>query len=392
MRGPIDTYPTPLYADGMNGPTIDGHNDTLLALADREDRVSAFGAGYDGGHLDLPRAREAGLGAALFAAFVPNEEMPERRATDDGYDYPLPDPVDPERARRLTYEALACLHQWAAEVDGFRILRTVADLDDCLATWDRPGEPGEGDGERGKGDGERGAGGGEGDPNGDLGAIFHLEGAEAIDPDCSNLDFLYEAGLRSVGPVWSRSNEFAHGGRFRYPGHPDTGPGLTDAGRRLLAECERRGILVDCAHMTEQGVFDAAEVLAGPLVVSHTGAHARCEHTRNLTDEQIDAVADAGGIVGINFGTGILAPPDEDPGIATIADHVEYVADRVGVEYVGLGSDFDGATVPDEVGDVTGLPAVLAALDDRGFDDEDLAKVARGNWRRVLADAWAGPR
>ncbi|PSQ19926.1 hypothetical protein BRD00_00380 [Halobacteriales archaeon QS_8_69_26] len=78
--------------------------------------------------------------------------------------------------------------------------------------------------------------------------------------------------------------------------------------------------------------------------------------------------------------------------IAAVADHVEYVADRAGIDHVGLGSDFDGATVPDEVGDVTGLPAVLAALEHRGFDDEDLAKVARENWRRVLSEAWAAPR
>jgi len=366
-------------------PVIDGHNDALLALADREDRVSAFGEGYDEGHLDLPRARTAGLGAAFFAAFVPNETRAERRETDEGFEYPVPDPVDRDRARRVTGEALDCLHQWADELEGFRIVRTVEDLDDCLAPTDGGSTDTAGDPDAGS---DGGASENEGRANRPLGAMFHLEGAEAIDSDLSNLDSLYEAGLRSVGPVWSRHNAFGHGVRFEYPGHPDTGPGFTDAGRDLLEACEDRGILVDLAHATERGFFDAAEVQDGPLVVSHAGAHAVCEHSRNLTDRQLDAVADSGGIVGITFAEGTLAGADADPGVAAIADHVEYVADRAGIDHVGLGSDFDGASVPDEVADVTGLPAVFAELRDRGFDGEDLAKVARENWRRVIAEGW----
>lgn len=354
-----------------HAPVVDGHNDTLLALADADDRVATFREGGGEGHLDLPRARSAGLGAAFFAAFVPNETRVEKRETPDGVEYPVPDPLDRDRAKRVTYETLECLHQWAAEIDGFRVLRTLEDLDRCLERGeDAPASAGTGEGDR------------------PLGAIFHLEGAEAIEPDLSNLEFLYRSGLRSVGPVWSRHNEFGHGVRFEYPGHPDTGPGFTETGLALLDACEDRGILVDLAHATERGFFDAAEAQDGPLVVSHTGAHALCEHSRNLTDRQLDAVADSGGIVGIAFAEGTLAGPDGDAGVDTIADHVEYVADRAGIDHVGLGSDFDGASVPDDVGDVTGLPAVFAELRDRGFDADRLAKVARGNWRRVIAEVW----
>jgi membrane dipeptidase len=349
---------------------FDGHNDTLIDLhiAERGGGRSFFERS-ETGHLDLPRARGGDFGGGFFAVFVPNDDYEyERTETEAGYEMDLPPAISHERAKAFTYDALARLHRIEAEsaaesgTDG--VVRVVGEYDDLEATL---------------ADSDA------------IAAIPHLEGAEAVAPDLSNLDFLYTAGVRSIGPVWSRPNEFGHGVRFEYPGTPDTDPGLTEAGRDLVCACNERGILVDLAHTTTAGFRDVAEISTDPLVVSHTAVHDICPVSRNLTDDQIDAVADSGGLVGITFAESFLRSDpqsDADLSIAELVDHVEYVADRVGVEHVALGSDFDGADVPDAVGDVTGLPDVLSEIRDRGFTDEEVRKVARDNWLRVIRATW----
>jgi membrane dipeptidase len=343
---------------------FDGHNDTLLDLhLDERGGGRSFFERSESSHLDLPRAREGHLGGGFFAVFVPNEEYDyERTETAEGYETELPPAIDRERAESFTYDALARLHRIAAESAG--AVRVVGEYDDLEATL-RDSDA--------------------------VAAIPHLEGAEAVAPDLSNLDFLYAAGVRSIGVVWSRPNAFGHGVRFEYPGTPDTGPGLTDAGRSLVAACNERGILVDLAHATKDTFRDAAELSTDPLVVSHGAVRGVCPLSRNLTDEQLDAVADSGGVVGITFAAGQIRPDgesDPDTPISTLVDHVEYVAARVGVEHVALGSDFDGATVVDSVGDATGLPDVLAEIRRRGFDDEAVRAIARDNWLRVIRETW----
>jgi membrane dipeptidase len=224
--------------------------------------------------------------------------------------------------------------------------------------------------------------------NGDaLGVILHMEGAEAIDTDLDALEVWYAAGLRSLGPVWSRANAFGHGVPFRFPSTPDTGPGLTDAGKRLVRRCAELGIAIDVSHLNTAGFWDVAREYDGPLIASHSGVHALCPSTRNLTDDQLDAVD----LVGINFDTGSLRADggdDADTPVERIAEHARYVADRVGVDHVALGSDFDGATMPAEVADASGLPRVLEALGGAGFGAPEVDQIASGNWRRVLAAAW----
>jgi membrane dipeptidase len=221
-------------------------------------------------------------------------------------------------------------------------------------------------------------------------AVLHLEGAEAIDPELEVLEHWYSAGLRSLGPVWSRPNAFAHGVPFAFPSSPDTGPGLTDAGKALVARCAELGVLVDLSHMNEAGFWDAARLEAGPLVASHSGAHALCAASRNLTDEQLDAIGDSGGLVGIVFATAFLRPDfgdTVDTPLSLIVDHVRYVAERIGVEHVAFGSDFDGATIAAELGDAAGLPKLVEALRGASFAADDLEAICWRNWRRVL-DAW----
>ena len=121
-------------------------------------------------------------------------------------------------------------------------------------------------------------------------AVLHFEGAEAIDPDLESLEHWYAAGLRSLGPVWSRPTAFGNGVPFIFPSSPDTGPGLTPAGHELIRRCAELGILVDLSHLNEAGFWDVARAQLGPLVASHSGAHALCQASRNLTDAQLDAI------------------------------------------------------------------------------------------------------
>lgn len=335
-------------------PVIDGHNDTLLAAQHADRDGGAFLETSGDGHLDLTRARAGGLAAGLFATFVPSPET-DLNEFDD-----TPPTVDPAHARAETFEMLATLHHWAAESQGFCLVSDSEELQACV----------------------------QGD---DVGAIPHLEGAEAVEPDGSNLDLLYAAGVRSIGLTWSRSNAFAHGVPFTHNTTPDTGPGLTAAGRELVQACANRGIVVDLAHLNEAGFWDVAELTDRPLVVSHAGAHALSPAARNLTDEQLDAVAESGGLVGCTFALPHLREDgdrDADAPLSTLLDHIAYLAERMGPDHVALGSDFDGATIPAAVGDVTGLQAVLDGLETRGFDRDEREAIAHGNWQRVLQAWW----
>jgi membrane dipeptidase len=193
--------------------------------------------------------------------------------------------------------------------------------------------------------------------------------------------------------VWSRPNAFGHGVPFEFPSSPDTGPGLTPAGVGLVRRCAELGIAVDLSHLNEAGFWDVARLDGAPLIASHSGVHALAASSRNLTDAQLDAIGASGGVVGVVFAVGFIrADGEDDPDtpLATIVAHVRYVADRIGVEHVALGSDFDGATVPAALGDVAGLPRLLDALRAGGFDAGELEQIAWANWRRVLEAAWSG--
>jgi membrane dipeptidase len=222
-------------------------------------------------------------------------------------------------------------------------------------------------------------------------AVMHMEGCEAIGADLAALEVFYAAGLRSLGPVWSRHNVFGHGVPFAFPMSPDTAPGLTDAGFALVRECNRLGILIDLAHITEKGFWDVAKTTEQPLVASHSNAHALTPVARNLTDRQLDAIRESQGLVGVNYATAMLRPDGRSEGDTPLSDivrHINYLVNRVGIDCVGLGSDFDGATIPDEIGDASGNQRLIAALKDVGYGDADLTKLASENWLRILASAW----
>jgi membrane dipeptidase len=340
-------------------PVIDGHNDVLSHL--HEEAADDTALLRDGtASITVPSARAGGLAAGLFAVLPPPGPFNVSRRPG-GYEVPPYPAVEWEESARAVASLAARLFRVLRASDGHvRLVRDAADLDACLA----------------------------GDA---LGVIFHFEGAEPIDTGLEALEVWYAAGLRSLGPVWSRPNAFGHGVPFRFPALPDTGPGLTPAGVALVRRCAELGIAVDVSHLNAAGFWDVARTLDGPLIASHSGVHALCPSTRNLTDDQLDAIAGAGGLVGINFDVGSLredGADDTDTPAARIAEHARYVADRCGVDHVALGSDFDGAKTPAEVPDAAALPRLLAALEAVGFEDGEIDRIAWGNWRRVLAAAW----
>ncbi|MDQ6601836.1 MAG: membrane dipeptidase, partial [Chloroflexota bacterium] len=219
------------------------------------------------------------------------------------------------------------------------------------------------------------------------------EGAEAIDEELNALEVYYRAGLRSIGPVWSRPNIFAEGVPFTFGQTPDTGPGLTDAGKRLVRACNRLGVMLDLSHLNEKGFWDIAALTDAPLVATHSNAHALSASPRNLTDKQLAAIKESDGIVGVNYNVGFLtADGNNDPAmpLETMVRHFDYLVEHLGIDRVGFGSDFDGATMPQDVSDVAKLGNLVRALREHGYDDASLRKLAHENWIRVLGKTWKG--
>ena len=175
-----------------------------------------------------------------------------------------------------------------------------------------------------------------------------------------------------------------------HPASPDQGPGLTDAGKALVRACNRLGILIDLSHLNRAGFDDVARLSDAPLVATHSNAWSLSPASRNLQDDQLDAVAASGGVVGVNYAVSFLRADGwlvpETP-LAEIVRHVEYLAERMGVDHVALGSDFEGAVVPAELGDVAGLPLLVDALG-ASFTADEVRRIAAENWLRGLAATW----
>lgn len=342
---------------------FDGHNDFLnYALSEPVARqVAAFGSETPG-HIDVPRARKGGFGGGMFAVYVPSPIDVDNliaQMNQPPYAIANPEPIPIETATPSLLRQVAQLS--AMEAAGHvRICTAAAEIAACL-------------------------------DDGPMAAVLHFEGAEAIDPDFHALEVFYRAGLRSLGPVWSRNTRFAEGVPFQFPGTPDIGGGLTEDGRRLVAACNRMGIALDLSHINEAGFWDIARLSDAPLIATHSNAHAVCPHTRNLTDKQLAAIAESDGMVGLNFAAAFLRADgkmDADVPFEQMLRHLDHLIGILGEDRVGIGSDFDGAAVPQVIGDCAGLPALQQAMADHGYGPDLIAKISHGNWLRVLRKTW----
>ncbi|XDZ65727.1 dipeptidase [Alphaproteobacteria bacterium LSUCC0684] len=328
-------------------PVFDGHNDILLRLWLAGDTSGkGFLDGMDTTHIDAPRARQGGLAGGFFAMFVP--------ATNAAGEAILAtSPIDQESAMAATMEMARIFRHLTDRHHG--VIRRCLDAEDVDEAM----------------------------KDGAIAAILHLEGAEAIPADLGLLDDLYDLGLRSIGPLWSRPNIFGVGVPFSFPGSPDQGPGLTATGKDLVRACNRRRIMVDLSHLNEAGFWDVAAISDKPLVATHSNSHAICPSPRNLTDRQLAAIAESGGIVGLNFAAGFLrADGRKDPAtpLALLIRHLDHLIGLLGEGGVALGSDFDGAVIPEEIGDCTGLPRLVQAMAEAGFGNELIDRICRRNW------------
>lgn len=347
-------------------PIFDGHNDVFHKLYEQDGECNAFFTGREGGHLDYPRAKRVGFAGGLFAIYVPNPpSVPDAksrlRETPDGYQVEIAPPLDYSYAHRTALDMIQLAHRLVEISQGkMRLVKTTGGVKDCLC-------------------------------QGSMAAVLHLEGAEPIHPSLSNLETFYQLGVRSLGITWSRENAFGHGVPFEIPASPDIGPGLSPAGVDLVQACNDMGILIDLAHLNERGFWDIVGLSGAPLVASHTAAHALVPRSRNLTDEQMRAIADSDGLVGVTFSVNDLdggKKPKEDADPQVIIRHMQYIADLIGVDHVAFGSDLDGTTIPSDVGDVTGFPKILNKLENAGFTGQDLEKICYRNWLRVLEETW----
>lgn len=334
---------------------FDGHNDALSRLwCSGDDPVDGFQNGT--GHVTVENARKGGFCGGFFALYAPKARAPfDFSAFASGLtEMPLPPML--EQA-----QALASI---VAQVGVARRLEEAGQLQFSTT--------GAGLRETVKASG--------------IAALLHLEGADCIDTDLHVLEALFAQGLRSIGPVWSRPTIFGAGVPFALGKDADTGPGLTDAGWRLVRRCAELGMVVDTSHITMQGFWDIAE--AGlPLVATHSNAFAVCPVTRNLTDRQLQAIAETGGMVGLNFGTIFLSEEGWNTGNAGFPDmirHLDHMLEVAGEDHVGLGSDFDGVPLPKGVDSTADLPALVGAMQNHGYGSELIAKITHENWLAFL--------
>ena len=338
---------------------FDGHNDTILKLerAARTGEGLDFAGGAEGLDIDLPRARDSGFAGGFFAMFTPAFDNGEIVAFDrsDPRRYA---PVDRQVALDFTLAMFARMRRLAAELpDDLALCGSATDIAEAM-------------------------------DQGRVAVLPHIEGAECIDTGLDTLEVLYGAGLRSLGLVWSRPNAFAHGAPI-YPDESyDAKAGLTDAGRALVRECDAMGVMIDLSHLNEGGFWEVAKIATKPLVATHSNAHSLSPCPRNLTDDQLKAVRESGGLVGLNFNVGFLRADCEDnldTPITTMLRHLDHLIEHLGEEGVALGSDFDGCSLPKEIRDVTGLPRLVAAMRQAGYGEALIARSCHRNWLDLLA-------
>lgn len=305
---------------------VDAHCDTLFT-APRQGRRLAEAS--ERGHLDLPRLKAGGVSLQFFALFSAPEFGPAG----------------------FTLKALEMIdHFYEA---------TQEDPDLWPLLW-REDVPLVGQGK--------------------VAGLLSIEGAEPLGGSVAALRAFHRLGVRAVGLTWNYRNELADGQL-----EAESRGGLTSKGRAIVQEMARLGMLIDVSHLSDTGFEHVLETVSGPVIASHSNARAVCNHLRNLTDNQIRALATCGGVMGMNFAPYFLRE-GAHASIDDVIRHIDHIAALVGPRYIGLGSDYDGIEATPR-----GLehPGRLLDLADRllrrGYGEEDVRLIMGGNFLRVLA-------
>jgi membrane dipeptidase len=318
------TDPQTLHFDAI---VVDGHCDTLGDVLEGKRTLAERSAL---GHVDLPRLREGGVAAQVFACFTPVHEY-HRSAT------------------RYAMRMIDGLHQAIAAHPNELLLATSA-----------------GDIHRAKVEGK-------------TAGILGLEGAEPLGDSLAVLRSFYYLGVRVLGLTWNFRNEVADGvmeGR--------QAQGLSSFGVQVVEECNRLGVLLDVSHLAPAGLEDVLRVSRQPVIASHSNVRVLCDHPRNLLDAQIEAIAGRGGLIGVTFVDAFLHQPASEATIEHALDHIDYLVRIAGPDHVMLGSDFDGAEMPQGLEDATRYPALTAGMAARGHSEDTVRKVLGLNFLRVF--------
>ncbi len=305
-------------------PVVDGHADSILQVLSGTRTLAVESAK---GHLDFPRAREGGLSATVQAAW--------------------PAPVYyPVAAQRVMCAIDALLSQ-IESAPHTRLALTATNVRSAHTSRE-------------------------------LAVILDIEGAEALHGELALLRNYHRLGARILQPVWNHRNEAAEG--VIEEGLPG---GLSQFGRALVREMNSLGMMLDLSHLTPPGFRDVLDLSDDPVLFTHGNCRSLYDHRRNLTDEQIRALAARKGVFGISVVSAFMGQERVDYRI--FADHVDHVVQLVGPEFIAYGSDFDGTDIlPIGLENITLLPNATAELLARGYSDIDLAKILGGNFLRVM--------
>lgn len=325
----------------------DLHDDALLWQRDILERHSY-------GHADLPRLLEGHVGLQVFATVTKTPRGLNYQSNGSDSDN-ITLLAMAQRWPRATWSSLLeralyqgqKLQQAAADSQGrLLLIRSRGDLQAFLETWKQ-------------------------DPQ-HLAALLATEGLHPLEGKLENVDRLYDAGFRIAGLTHFFDNEIGGSAHGLEKG------GLTPLGRQVIARLEQKGMLVDLAHASKPLIDDVLAIAKRPVLVSHTGVAGTCKGPRNLSDEHLQRIAANGGLIGIGYWDAAVC----ETSVGAIVRAIRYTADKVGVEHVALGSDFDG-TVHTPF-DTTGLAQITEGLLRAGFSQADIARIMGGNVQRLL--------
>jgi membrane dipeptidase len=227
--------------------------------------------------------------------------------------------------------------------------------------------------------------------SGKIGIMASIEGAYSFD-DATGVELLRQysdLGIRMLALTWNYSNALGEGVDETYRDGKSSSGGLTALGRSVIAEMNKLGIIVDVSHLNEATFWDVMAVSSAPVIASHSSAYQLCRHVRNLNDSQIQAIAAAGGVIHVNFHRPFLSADPDSVTIDTLIDHIDHIVDLVGIDFVGLGSDFDGATMPQGLEDASKVPLITRELVSRGYSAEEIKKILGGNASRLFRKVFA---
>lgn len=333
---------------------VDLHADSLLWAADLVERNRR-------GHVDIPRLIEGGVGAQVFGIVTKSPARLNIESNDDSSDtigllafaHGWPPNTRSSLVLRALYQARK-LHEFAARSDGRLIIVTSrADWDDYLKRRRERRDI--------------------------VAGLLGVEGAHALEGDLTNVDRLFDAGIRMMSPSHFFDTDI--GGSA----HGIVKGGLTDLRKRLIPRLEAKGIVVDLAHASARTLDDVLAIATRPVVVSHAGVRGTCDNTRNLSDEQLRAIVRTGGLIGIGYWATAVCGRD----VRDIVRAIRHAASVAGVDHVALGSDFDGATTTPF--DTTGVGQLIDGLLEDGLSEAEIRKIMGENasalLRRVLPES-----